>query len=434
MCYVFGKRPVNAAALLIILSLVVLRAGVVSAQVTLEMWVSASADEATQREAIARFEREHPGIKVNLVRMPFGEIRSQLMVTAAAGVAPDVVEHIEASAWGYLGIAEPLDAFIARDDYDMSAYHPLALGPERYWNGRIWGLPRNLELDVILYNREMFQASGLANEPADWNEFEQYVRALTRYGPDGAVTVHGFSPQSIEVFLAGNGAPDLLEPNSQSAVRTNFNHPKVVEAGEFLTGMYRSGVALPYSSWSASQLQTGSVAMWGGRVFWVQDAFRNPELGIDLDFFLAPPKVAGDLVPIVGDAGGAILMTRQSRKKDAAWELIKYWGSRETLSEVWGTGTYGMLSPYKDAHDPQVNSLAHVYLGDPIIERLIFLSQVAVARPHSFQIFHVLREDLSAVWNEAWTRVRQGEVDVQTALDEAARQGDILLAQLHQGD
>lgn len=402
--------------------------GMARANVVLELWDSQSPiREPLQRQVIAEFERLNPGIKVQFTPLPYGEMPDKLLTAIAGGRAPDVVRHSYASSWGYRGVAEPLDAYMAADDVDLKQFHPLALGPTRQWNGSTWGLPFNLALNVVFYNKDLFAGSGIASSPSDWNELANYAKKLTRVGANGPVSVYGFSTFVLDDFLAGNGAPQLLEPNSQLARETNFADPKVIEAGEFLLDLHRNRTGKPFPAWGSQEMEKGQLAMWLGNSNWMETALTTPALGVDIGVFLLPPKRAGTIRPVTGHASDAVMVIRESKQKQAAWKLARFYASRFGTATIW-RGMYGMLPPYKDVlQQPLATPAYQPFNQDPFLRNLARLALSAPARPLEFEQFHVLRNELTQVWNDAWTAAASGKMALGIALQEADRQGDAML-------
>lgn len=137
---------------------------------TLTIWADDARAEPL-RELGAQFEEEN-GIAVNVVELPFGEIRDQLKTAAPAGEGPDVI--IGAHDWlGELvlnGLVEPIE-LSDTDQFVDSAIEAFT------YEGELYGLPYAIENVAFVRNTDL-----VPDAPATWEEVREISEGLVESG------------------------------------------------------------------------------------------------------------------------------------------------------------------------------------------------------------------------------------------------------------
>lgn len=151
--------------------------------------------------AVAEFEQEHPEVKVRIVSTP-GKDYYVKSLTMLAGRAPvDVLWQGQGFAiFAGRGALLDLGPLIERDAaFDLSAYRPQVVDWYRH-HGALYGLPYGVDVLAIAYNRDLFDAAGVAPPQPEWTleEMVTKAKALTR-----------FEPGAKRIKTAGLGLKDL---------------------------------------------------------------------------------------------------------------------------------------------------------------------------------------------------------------------------------
>jgi ABC-type glycerol-3-phosphate transport system substrate-binding protein len=138
------------------------------------------------------FTQRYPQIKIEPVS-PGANFNDKIASLLAAGTPPALTGPWGTGGyrvWAIKGVLVELDALIARDKVDLSDFYPrfvefTKLGGKRY------ALPMGIGIQVLAYNRELFQKGGQALPPGwgdrswNWDKYVTVARALTR-STDGA--------------------------------------------------------------------------------------------------------------------------------------------------------------------------------------------------------------------------------------------------------
>lgn len=270
-----------------------------------------SADYERLAEA---FHEAHPHINIQVKTVGFEELPGSLadadfltnpewgvdVLLTSADLLPDLVQR------GLLRDLQPsLEADPALQGED---FYPSALNSMR-WQGRIYGLPVELDPWVMFYNRDLFDATGVPYPSGDWhwNDFLEIARALS--SPLSPFP-YGFGSWGAQVtpFIYQNGGTVVDDPVSPT--RATLDDPATVEAvrwyvdlalvervmptptelAEYATGSGRRRIIVAggdEANEAAMQAQAdleqavanGDVAMWIGRLSerggrWQQWDFR----------------------------------------------------------------------------------------------------------------------------------------------------------------
>lgn len=152
--------------------------------------------------AIAAF-TEQTGIEVERIGFAnWDELREKLPTMVAGGIPPDAVYH-DSGAQADLyhrGVLQPIDEFVARDNFDLSLWPPQLLDAYTY-GGRLYSLPTGVSNFVVFYNAAKMYEAGLTDLPTDWdqpgftfNDLLEMARKLTRDADgDGAPEQYGLT-------------------------------------------------------------------------------------------------------------------------------------------------------------------------------------------------------------------------------------------------
>ncbi|RLC61948.1 MAG: hypothetical protein DRI79_07525 [Chloroflexi bacterium] len=142
----------------------------------LEMWHSwaGEPEEEILWAAVEQFHERYPQIEIRMEGMERDALREKYAVSAAAGVAPDLVLASSDAAieWAAQGFIQPLDD--VEEEGRLADVYPAALDTLRY-EGRLWGIPIRASTVALYYNRELFDEWGL-EPPSTTDELRAMVQ------------------------------------------------------------------------------------------------------------------------------------------------------------------------------------------------------------------------------------------------------------------
>ena len=134
-------------------------------------WASAEAvTRETLDNVIKTFEAQNPGIKVENVAIPFGQIRTQIITMTAGGNAPDVMQlsGILPFELTEMGALADLKEY-ASPDYLADVWE----GPlnASMYKDRLTSIPWAVTPFGFWYNKKLMADAGIQAPPNDWDSF-----------------------------------------------------------------------------------------------------------------------------------------------------------------------------------------------------------------------------------------------------------------------
>ncbi len=138
--------------------------------------------EAPQmQQALDVFEKENPGIKVEMQRVTWGDAREQFVREAATGAGPDVLQlaFVWPRSLGAAGALLPLDDLIKKTGIGVGGWDEfvstnLAYGPD----GKIYGIPFTTDTFALVYNKELLKEAGISEMPKTWPDLRKVSKTI----------------------------------------------------------------------------------------------------------------------------------------------------------------------------------------------------------------------------------------------------------------
>ena len=187
-------RPLVFVGVVIVAGVVALAAyaGTATRRANVTITFMEAMSSGTQKPSLElltkRFERENPGVTVNLIAEPnYGVLQQKEQAAIAAGNPPTIGQAYENWAAGYAtaGAIVPLDSYVhGKNGITAKQQAQIWKG---VWkdlflpDGKIWMWPFNKSDYVMYYNANKLAAAGLA-VPKTWVQFATTAKALTKNG------------------------------------------------------------------------------------------------------------------------------------------------------------------------------------------------------------------------------------------------------------
>ena len=269
-----------------------------SGKVTINWWQDTEDTGTFEHNVIKAFEAKYPNIQVNLTTYPQSQYYTKVDTALAAGTGPDVV-GLPSLTWMKDGLLVPLGGLVKAYHINLSAYNPAIVGTKGQYNaafgcsygGKLYCLGAWLGADMLLYNRAMFRAAGIAPPPA-WPamtvaQFVSLACKLTNKSKHvyGAAYGDPFTWLPPEIFVSPDG----------KRAEGYLNGPTAVTAEEELARGIQQGCAPSLNTvdpWAQGEdwFVQGKVAMLIGGF---ADMARFEKLKIDYGYapYPSPPGV-----------------------------------------------------------------------------------------------------------------------------------------------
>lgn len=307
---------------------------------TFTVYWNAGHDYRAYRQVIAEFERAH-GVKVNLQKYQWPDLRTRLLADFASGTVPDLVE--EPSGWvqefAISGNARSLQEYVDRDGAAMgfpADWRPATVERNSY-RGQVYGVQLHLTCTLLLCNKAMLDAAGV-EPPATWEELLTAAKRLTRDGVYGIALNQDYA--YANPWLLQNGVrhydpatKEVLTPREKAVEALRFQADLIHRhkvAPVPVSGTDYSGPQKLFSARRAAMIITGP---------WDLAPIRqtSPDLQVGLAAPLRGERQATNA------AGASLLVPAKAARPDLSWDFIR----RVTALEVERAATKeaGMLMP-----------------------------------------------------------------------------------------
>lgn len=297
-----------------------------------------------------------------------------ILASVAAGNPPDVVDfdRFQTTAFTVKGVWQPLDDFMKKDKFDTKRFAPLIIPEAQGLDQKWYALIRSTDDRILFWNKEAFQDAGLDPEkpPTTWDELRQYAIRLTkRGGPNGfeRIGFHTEEGQShYHIFAWQNGGSFQTPDGKKGTLPVGQNQ----EALQWMTDLMKDlggwqDLKTFRSGWGKDAQQgflVGQVAM----VYQTNNYISTiAKYRPDMKFGTVQPplKKAGDK-PLTWSGGFGFNMIKDSKKHDAAWELMKWLISEEGFT-VGSEGDAGRAKALGSTYVPGMS-------GQPDLDAKLF--------------------------------------------------------------
>ncbi len=238
---------------------------------------------------VAEFERDHPGVKVELEQMKWDQIDTKCMADYRAGISHDVLWSSPQLMAKHAAVGDLLDLkpYLGWTPEEVAefAWNPVWSAGEH--KGKLIGVYLGAHTRVVAYRRDLFQEVGLDPDcpPQTLDELVAYAQRLTRDldgdgNPDqwGLGMYFGPSRATIEIYFAPlvwHFGGSLWDEECKKAV---FADSAGVRAARFLADLIHVHKVTP--TWVASGayddvmlggfLQGRFAMAWGWGSYWIK--------------------------------------------------------------------------------------------------------------------------------------------------------------------
>ena len=299
--------------------------------------------EAPQvRAALDEFEKRNPGIKVTMQRSSWGDAQQQFLREAAVGVAPDVAQlaFVWPRSFGAAGALLALDDLVKKPGLGVKGWddfvaRDLAVGPD----GRVYGVPWTTDTFAMIWNKDLFAASGVTVFPKD---FETLRAASQTIHQKTGKTGWGFPAGSCGTptiwfvlnFYWWSKGPGLIDLTPDGKFRVSMTPAEIKEGLDYYHRYIQEGHnprgSLSFCLWGAPEIVEGMIS--GNMAMasvpdtvaieinskWKQ---RNPGKASP---FATSPHPGGTNGSRTFFGGRMLGISANSKNVDAGWKLIQF--------------------------------------------------------------------------------------------------------------
>lgn len=325
---------------------------------------------------IDQYEEANPGVTIEAVFTPGGELTAKLQ-TAIAGRQTPTMAIADLVAMPLLtssGALAPLDNFIANSDLDMGDYFegPLVYGMHE---GQRYSLPVSASNLGLFWNKELFEQAGLDpnTPPRTWDELVEFSKTIKEAtGKQGfELYTQGGEGTSWQwqVYLWEAGGDVLTDDLSAPA----FNSEAGQEALQFWVDLIHEHQVSALEPWGLFGRGEAAMVMDGS---WMTQFFPM-QVSFELGSAAFPTPADGQKATNMGGEQ-VFIFEGDEETKQAAWDFIE-WFSSTPVQVEWDKGTGFMPIRQSVANDPGYT--AWVKNARPLLLPFVEAMPDAHARP-----------------------------------------------------
>lgn len=303
----------------------------------LEVWVTTGRDQAQIIKGMIDDEfTPNTGIGVNIKLVD----PSALLPATVSGNGPDVAMQV--------AIADPVNYAIRNAVADLTQFgdykeiekrfHKSAITPYEFDKG-IYALPETQEFPMLFYRTDILEELGL-EVPETWDDLIDLLSTIQKNHMNFAIPVAvKSSAVSVTNVISASGLPAYAmllyqmggelytEDGSQSIIDSSEG----VEAFEMWTELFVN-YKLPLEYDFANRFRTGEIPIGiTNYSMYNRLAVFAPEIRGLWEFDPVPGIMQedGTINRSVASTGTGIIMMEASRQKEASWEYMKWWTSKD---------------------------------------------------------------------------------------------------------
>lgn len=274
---------------------------------------------------IPQFEREHPGLRVDLQQIPWTAAHEKLLTAYAADALPDICQlgNTWVPEFAELNALEPLQTYVdASAVVDQTDYFQ-GIWDTNVIDGRVYGVPWYVDTRLLFYRKDLLAAAGYAQPPTTWAEWRAAMTAIKRQrGKDRYAILLPLNEFEQLLSLALQQDDPLLKGG-----RSNLGSAGFRRALDFYAGMFEQGLAPQMSETQISNVWdeffNGMFVFYVSGPWNIREFRKRAPPGLEDAWGTAPlPGPDGLGAGIAG--GTSLVLFRNSPRKKAAWAFVEF--------------------------------------------------------------------------------------------------------------
>ena len=363
---------------------------------------------AAQKEA---YEASHPGVTIEYVDVASQDYAIKTTTMLEGGDTSDVFmvkELDDIIKWQAQGFAAPLNSFVEATGYDLSGF----VGTEANYSvdGELYAVPFRSDFWVLFYNKDLFDAAGVAYPTNDmtWDQYADIAMQLTDKDKGIYGTHYHTWLSAVANWTVADGVNTLADRNYDDLLYFYQLYQKLEDAGACMAYSELKASGLHYSAAFAN----GNIAMLPMGYWYVstligynKDGTCNFNWGIT-----AVPHAEGVAAgSSFGNLTGAMINAK-SEQKDLAWEYISWLGGPEGAK---ATASVGARPAWVSEDVAGAMSSVEGFPADETSKGALLPAAVAMEWPVAEKV-----ADIKTIVNEEHSMIMAREITPEEGIEE----------------
>ncbi len=386
-------------------------------QVTISYFTfSAAPDHLTDlNQMIAAFKAANPGIDVKVETAPFDQYFTKLQTMIAGGTPPDVFElnYENFVSYASKGALLDLTSLATAEPNFAERFYPRAYAAFSR-DGKQYGLPQSFSNVVLFYNKDLFDAAGVAYPTPDWTWQDELAAAQQLTNQEQGIW-GTYSPVQFWEFYktaAQNGCGVF----DADGTTVTINQPGCVEALQWMTDLINTHHVAPTDAEMAGVsdgdlFKQGKIAMLTTGI-WMFSQFKDAPFTWDIALEPGNTQKAHHFF------ANAVAISPQSAQQEAAWKWASFFTSSPDAARIRVAASWE-LPALSD------QSLFNDWLAQrpPESRQVVFDALDTLVTPPVIEQQSQMQDTVNTLLDQ----VKAGSLAPQAALDQAKTQIEALL-------
>lgn len=367
---------------------------------------------------IDEFEEANPGIKVKLETTPYKEYFTKLDAAATGDKLPDVFWMNPLNLDKYVGndMVQNLTERIEEGEIDLENY------PEGITNlydveGQQYGIPKDFDSSVLVYNKEMFDDAGIdyPDNSWDWDDFVDAAKALT----DEDNGIYGFAAYNddqtyyFNTVMANEGF--IISEDKKTS---GYDDPNTIEGIKKLWEMLHVHSVSPtfehmIDNSPKDLFVSGQVAMIFDGTWNLIEYAENEYTKERVDISVLPSLAKHAAVT----NGLGYMLSNQTDNPEEAWKFIEFLGSKRGNEIIAKHGD--AIPAYIGSEDNWKESMS-VYDNIDAVFEMVEVSEPFPVSKNTTAWLDIATTEFSKAW--------QGDISVEEAAKTVAEEMEEILS------
>jgi multiple sugar transport system substrate-binding protein len=391
-------------------------AGYTGPEATISYSIWGDPQEIKNQQAIVdAFHAANPKITVKVTVSDWDPYWDKLQTSIAGGAAPDVFAMDGPLFPDYQSrdVLLDLKPYIDRDGYDLGQLADQAVADFTTPGGQ-FGLPRDLNVVALYYNKKMFDTAAIAYPDAswDWAKLTAVAKQLTLTS-GGKTTQWGFYTETTDMEnywseLVWQNGGDIISADHKTSL---VGSDEAAGGMQFLQDLIWKDKVMPDASITdalGDAFEQGQAAMEANGSWLVAT-----HQAAGLNFGIAPlPKGAAGQATSINPTGAVVY--KGTKNPDAAWAFVKYLASPAAQTQLM------QLKASLPANKSVLNGpFAASFTDANVLAEAIAYAHIKPSFKGYNDWTTALQTELDAnVFNQANKTAKQALTDVLPSLDE----------------
>lgn len=380
-----------------------------STEITLTAW--GVDDPKNFGDLLSQYGEAHPNITINYRQVPEDRYEATLLNAMATDQAPDIL--MVHRSWVYRYGDKILAADPARiQASELATLFPDVVSRDFIYSDYVFALPLYIDTPALLYNKDLFNAKGVATSPKTWGDIKLLVPYFTEFTASrqlkkSAIALGGSSrsianaPDILSLFIFQHGARQL-----ESMGAPTYFDDHAIDAAEFYTQF--STPNSPYYTWSDALGNAGNLFGSGDVAMTLSYARDIPTLRQKnpyLNFGVIPMPQQDTSNPVNYADYWGLAVSSKSPNTQWAWKFVTEATTDPMLASIYMKSS---------GNPPALRELINSSLRDPQFG--VFARQALTARaPYQFDAV-----EYRTALSRSIESLLAGQFDAKDALQKAS--------------